>query len=188
MGLRRRRAEDLSETFLGAGGFKARSLEAGTDYLSENDWQDLRKLVANRPVQPSLALVILGRAHQLLDEGNFKHATVEAVTALEVAISERIRANGKPLEKSLQSFWQLPLEAQISTLAVVLGLDLSDVTVAIEAIKLRNDIVHEGYSPREGAETHVKALFRTVSALLPNPHVKFPSDTWANMIGPEEKV
>jgi hypothetical protein len=45
-----------------------------------------------------------GRAHQLWDQGNLKFAIVEGVTAVEVAISERLREKGKPLEKSLKIF------------------------------------------------------------------------------------
>jgi hypothetical protein len=73
-------------------------------------------------------------------------------------------------------------------MAVVLDLDMPDVELAIKAIDIRNNIVHEGYNPPEDAEKYLKALLRTAAALLPNPRVKFPSDTRANKLEAEKKI
>jgi hypothetical protein len=139
------------------------SLPDFTNFLNKSDWADVASLM-QKTYKPSLALVILGRAYQLWDQGNLKFAIVEGVTAVEVAISERLREKGNPLEKSLQNFWGLPLHAQLSTMAVVLDLVMPDVELAIKAIDIRNNIVHEGYNPPEDAEKYLKALLTTAAA------------------------
>jgi hypothetical protein len=58
--------------------------------LTEQDWSELQKLMS-AGFEPSLATTLAARAYELLDEDRFRHALLEAASALEVAIQERLR-------------------------------------------------------------------------------------------------
>jgi hypothetical protein len=60
-----------------------------SEYLTEKDWIDLSKIVQEK-YDPPLSVFQLMRAHQLSDEGNLKHAFIEGVSALEIALHELI--------------------------------------------------------------------------------------------------
>jgi hypothetical protein len=62
-----------------------------------------------------------------------------------------------------------------------------DVEHSIKAIKMRNDVIHEGWDPTEKAKDELDGLLRTVSALLPGPRFRFPSTHSGNTVAPEEK-
>src|SRR5439155_16145470 len=79
---------------------------------------------------------------------NVRHALIEGITTLEVTIGEFLRSKlegDKELASAMQSFWSLPLSAQIVTVASIHGhIDLQDIKLVNRAIELRNKIAHEG--------------------------------------------
>ena len=162
-----------------------------SDYPSKNDWQELKE-AAESDYEPALGALALARAHQLKDQGNVRHAVVEGVTALEIALSEFLRARfeeRKDLLDSAQAFYELPLKTQLLILAASNSkVSMTDVEETIKIVDVRHKIVHEGKSPSPSDETKVSALFRTVAAFLSGPGFRFPRlITGENMLfGPDE--
>lgn len=76
------------------------------EYLSEKDWRDIKNLTNNN-WRPSQAISTLIRAIELFDNGEVKYAIVEAVTALEMALSEVVRE--RLLAEGITDY-NLPLE------------------------------------------------------------------------------
>ena len=146
--------------------------------ISFQDWQELQRAV-EEGYHPSVAAQITSDAHSLLDGGDLKHALIEGVTALEVAIKQFIdrktKAGNVPGEE-LKAFWDLPRKTQLAALAVnMAGLDPNDLALALQAIEMRNDVVHEGYVPPPDTQGMVAALLRVTSTFLQGPPFKFPS-------------
>ena len=161
-------------------------------YLSKDNWLSLESFNPEQ-CNDSLSIKLLSRAHQLNDEGNIRQSFVEGVTSLELALNEffQKRVNlGKSLRREMKSFWQLPLHAQLTTVASCLpNSSHDDIEIAIRAIRVRNKIVHEGFNPRNDFETKkiIKALFRIISKLLSDIDLKFPSaSNSGNTLFPKE--
>src|SRR6185437_8791719 len=93
------------------------------EFLTKDDWQEISRVVAS-DYEPSFASVILARTHRLLDQGEINQALIEGVTAVEVALSDFMRAKvaaNKLLADKVQSFWNIPLPAQIISVVATLG-------------------------------------------------------------------
>jgi hypothetical protein len=159
-------------------------------YLTEEDWQELAQ-TAQQEYEPSTAAYILARTHQLLDQDNLKHALIEGVSALELALSEFIRRklhDSDLLVESIKAFWNSPLHSRVVSLAPILDtLSLQDIEHTVKAIKMRNEVVHEGWSPTDDAKVELSGLLHTVAALLTGPRFKFPSAKPGNAIMSEDQ-
>jgi len=159
------------------------------EYLSEQDWQDLSQAL-EQDYEPSLAASILSLAHQLCDEDDLKHAFIEGVSALEIALQEFVDCrlgSSETLRKSASKFMELPLPAQITIVATTLKLPVGDVENAIKAVKRRNDVVHEGHNPPQDAKKELMGLMKIVGSLLAGPKFKFPEGNLGNAIRPIEE-
>ena len=159
-------------------------------YLTKDDWQELG-LASPQRYTPSLSANLLASSHQFLDQDNLKHAFIEGVSALEIALGDFIRQklDGDDfLTKSISSFWQLPLNAQIVSITSAVGtIPLCDVGLTVDAIKMRNQVVHEGWEPSEDTKHALSALLRTTAALLSGPRFRFPSINPGNKVMPLEE-
>jgi hypothetical protein len=84
------------------------------EYLSERDWRDISSLLHSDWSQ-SQAVSTLIRAIELFDNGQDRYAIVEAVTALEMALSEvaRERLLTESLSEYTQPLESLPFIAQL---------------------------------------------------------------------------
>lgn len=137
------------------------------DFLVEDDWKNLPSLVQSTDLV-STASQVLGRAHCLYDEGQSEHALVEGVTALEIAIGEFLRAslnnNATHFKDELKRFQRISLSAQLVVIAGALGIPGLDLTEAVKAVDLRNDIVHKGHSLQ--AKTNVRKLIRGLAMVV----------------------
>jgi len=157
------------------------------EYLTKDDWQELPG-ISQAGYGPSLAAFLLAEAHQFLDQGNLKHALIEAVSALDVALHDFIRqklAGEVSLTDSVQGFWELSLGARmISVVTALGGVSLEDMKLAAKAIKMRNDVVHKGWNPPATAKGQLLGLLRTVSSLLPGPRFRFPTANPGNALRP----
>jgi hypothetical protein len=154
-------------------------------YLTEEGWQELRE-VAREGYEPSLGAVILSRTHQLLDQGNMRHAVIEGVIALEVALSELIRRKlgaAESLIERMSAFWNLPLPSQLVSIAAPLGtVSSQDIEDTVRAIEMRNKVIHQGWNPPDDAAVALSGLLRTVAALLSGPRFRFPSGHFGNSL------
>lgn len=139
---------------------------------------------------PSLAAVMLARAHRFLDEGYLRQALVEGVSCLEIALEEFMReriGSASILKKSLSSFWDLPLRTRIVSIAGTLGTKyLQGIEPTLKAIDNRNKVVHEGWTPPDTANVELRALLNSVARLLPGPSFRFPSSRAGNRLRPPE--
>ena len=127
------------------------------------------------------------------DEGDYKQAIIEGNTSLEVAISDLFKDRlslSKILKKEMESFWQLPIRAQLTVISSLIeGLSSKDIENSIYMIKIRNEIVHEGFSPKNDFDTRKKleSLFTIISKIISSKPIKFPSAAKGNTLFPEEK-
>lgn len=148
------------------------------DYISEQDWQDLRA-VCGKDYTPSVGAFALCRANEFLDKNDLRYALIDGVTALEIGIHEYVR-NRLPadnsLHKELAAFWNLPLRAQLISLGLAIGkAGMQEITDTIEAIKLRHDLIHEGIEPSDAHRQKIIALLKTASTFMTGPSFRLPT-------------
>jgi hypothetical protein len=158
-------------------------LSSFTDYLTQKDWHELQGL-CRQGRNPSLAVRLLIRAHRLLEDAELRSAFIEANSALEVALSEILseRIAGS-LKDAFQSFWELPLPAQVIAVSAVRGgLPPEDLELALKSIKRRNAIIHEGQTPPVEAKQEVEGMLRTIGWLLGGLPIKMPSRRYLNLV------
>lgn len=159
------------------------------EYLTKENWYEITDSF-NNAYDPPQASHLLAQAHRSDDQGNLAYALVEAVTALEVAVAEAIRSGvkSKELTGAIQSFWTLPLPAQVVMVAgLVRGISEKDIRDSIQAIKVRNAIVHEGLKPSDEARKYLHGVFRTIGGLQGGPVFRFPSANPGNAVMSVEK-
>ena len=158
-------------------------------YLTHTDWAQLAETL-KKGYQPDSAGLLLARAHQLMDEDSLKYALVEAVTALDIALGNFLRAkikNSSALKDAAQSFYKLQLPARTVALTAFLeNVNAADLEAALEAIKMRNKVAHEGWQPSEQEIPKVRekllALFAVIGALLDGPSFRFPKSNIGNKL------
>jgi len=161
-------------------------------YISQEDWKSLDNIDPCE-FKLTLSIKLLQTAHQLMEEGDFKQAIIEGNTALEVAISDLFKDRislSKQLKKEMESFWQLKIRAQLTVIAsLIQGLSRDDIENSIEMVKVRNKIVHEGFSPKNDFATRkkLKSFFSIISKIISEKNIRFPSTKDANTLFPEEK-
>jgi hypothetical protein len=148
-----------------------------SEYLTEENWQELVEAY-QKGYGPSAAAFVLSRAHQSLKEGNIRQAFVEGTTAIEIALHEFIRNNQQAsgsLPESMQAFWTLPMRSQLIIVLTILGnTTTQQIEEAVKAVKIRNDIVHEGKKPPAGSKDKLSILLRLVASIVSGPKFKFP--------------
>ena len=160
------------------------------EYLTEEDWGELAKAVGEK-YEPSLAAFALSRTNQFLNQGNLKQALVEGVSALEIALDEFIRQKfhgANSLLGLMSPFYELRLPVKVTTVATISGkIPSQDIEHTIEAIDMRNRVIHEGWNPPDNASQHLRGLLRTTAILLSGPQFRFPSANPGNALMPPEK-
>jgi hypothetical protein len=163
-----------------------------SSYFSKEDWKALDNIDLSE-FKPTLAVKLLQIAHQLKDEGDYKQAIIEGNTSLEVAISDLFKNRlslSKVLKKEMESFWQLQIRAQLTVISSLIeGLSHKDIENAISIVKIRNNILHEGFSPKDDFDIRKKldSLFTIIAKLISNKPIKFPSASTANTLFPDDK-
>lgn len=170
--------------------------ESFDDYLTKDDWQQIARLSSDE-YEPSLAEVLLGEAHELRDTGNLRHALVQGVTALEAALEQvlreraaGLRAVDPDLADRLWGSWtnNISLPIRLTATATILGNPPpQDIQRAIEAIKLRDKVVHEGWRPAaddRDVELNLSKLLTVSAALLSRPTFRFPTANPGNQLEP----
>lgn len=156
------------------------------EYINKADWQSLAGYYKKEYSPPPSANILL-RTHELLDQGNLRHAFIEGTTAFEVALYEFMRdklRDRRILQDSLSSFYQLSLPSQLTSVAVALGLDLEDIENATKAIEIRNKIVHKNYDPPSSSKDKLQGLMNVTASLIPGPNIRFPTINPGNAIYP----
>jgi hypothetical protein len=155
------------------------------DYMRPDDWAKIQELV-RADYSPTTAVRVIALAHHLLEEGNLRHALVEAASAVELAIPEGIHAHyaGRTIVlQQLGAIANMKLKPQIVAVAAQarhIGEDL--VQSAVEAVDLRNAVVHEGKEIGREAEPLVRALLAFAQALLATVPIKCPTRELFNRV------
>ena len=159
-------------------------------YLTEKDRKEVAKVV-QKGYEPTLAGQILCRAQQFADQDNLKYAFTEGVLALELAISEFVKKNLQVVPSLLgeiSSFWKLPLRAQlVSVAAISERIPTEHIEKAIEAIKIRNELVHEGSVPPSNAIDKLYGLLNATAALISGPKFRLLSANPGNVNQPAKE-
>ena len=161
-----------------------------SEYLNATDWKEIEKVV-NEGYMPNLSAYALVRTHQLLDFGSLKYAFIEGVIALELALNEfilnRLKSN-KLLIEANQAFWNLPLRSQLITMtSLIVDISQSDIEKAMQAIDIRNKIIHEGWEPSKDTSEKIEGLLKVVAKLVKGPRFRFPTAFPSNEIKPIEE-
>ena len=166
--------------------FVAKPMPDYLQYMNEDDWNNLSALSGNRSSSDNFLI----RCHQLCEEGDLRLAFIEAATALELSINHflRERSTSDFRTASFESFYNLPLRTQLSIISSIInGIAPEQIDKSIEAVDIRNKIVHEGYEPPFKAATELYCLLRTISTVLGGGVTKFPSHRFPTTSVPEEK-
>jgi len=123
-------------------------------YMTKSDWMRLAaSATAEQTFSPALRILV--DAERCLIEDQQLHALVQAITALEIAISEYTlscyRANSKA-SKQMSSWSESREETLGSRLAALFARSAThshQVESTLHAIALRNRIVHKGFRPAD---------------------------------------
>lgn len=86
-------------------------------YVTKEDWKEIPNLIEQFKEEPSVTLRLVSRAHDLSEEGGMKYALIESITALESAISHRLKEKLKVTPKILNKadpFRGINLQAQVT--------------------------------------------------------------------------
>ncbi len=150
-------------------------------YISVSDWHDMHKLMAQK-FEPPLASSVTARANELLEGGNIRHAIIEAVTAIEIAIAG-VMTRAEVDKNELNFFWSTGLQNRLMIVAAARGdLDRKSLDKLLEIIDLRNKIVHEGRSATEMSRPLVRLVLRALQCWIDGPLPKFPRASHGNRL------
>ena len=152
------------------------------EYLTENDWRRLQRDF-NLCRKKTLTLSVLGRAHELCDNGHIQEAFVQGVTALELAIHDFMRC--KVPSDSVEQFSKLPLHTQSFVLGTSIGISSVELNNTKKAIELRNKIVHEGQEAKDERRELFLSLLKVSSQFLGLKEFKIPVLVSSNQLSPQ---
>lgn len=162
------------------GGMRGRGYE---EYLTEEDWRSLQR--KRYPEEISLALELFGKTAQSLGWGESRQAFVNVISTLEIALTRRMQVPSEHARTttalaSLHDQQTLPARAALVMLAT--GQAPEAVEAVLNAIDVRNKVVHEGYQPKS---TEINALYgamKAIGLLLGLTVVKIPTLDSSNIL------
>jgi len=156
-----------------------------SDYLTEKNWLKFKGLV-NQGHSPSFAQKQLIKAFITLDSGDLEKAFIDAVTVLEIALDKYYKSINNKSEKIGKLFNRIKdigNKEQLSNIFInhdtVATIDLE---AAIDAIDIRNKIVHEGYTPRHDDKVKLEVLLKLNSLLIDEPFSNLISSNTGNSL------
>lgn len=160
------------------------------EYLTENDWRRIQSSFSPTSTLP-LALRVIARAHQLHDSGHVNESFVQAVTGLELSIEYFVANSALRLSKDVAAFANqlltLPLKVQLSILATATSrIPVATIDTAIDAIDLRNKIVHEGSTGEDERRRMFLAIAECARVFLGLTEFKTPVLNSGNQLSAPE--
>ena len=148
----------------------------------------LQQLINGRQEVP-LAGYVLSKARSLKAQGEIGVAIVEATTALELALKNKMRRmlrNSETCRDKAQAFYHLGLAQQVAILGSTLhGVSVAKLEQCISGIEVRNKVVHDGENPEDIPEPVWDGLFSVTSSLLGPPAYKLPLYDIGSLIAPD---
>lgn len=159
-------------------------------FLTQDDWTGIKKLVEQN-YNPTIPGYFLRKSHQAFNNKNNAQALIQGVTSLELALEDFIsnKTKGDPaLNSALNSFKELSLPAKTTSILAITGkMDGNGIKNIIEAIRIRNEIVHEGKEPEEIGDEIKNSLLEVIGLLIENIELKFPDPNSGNTLYPKIK-
>jgi hypothetical protein len=162
------------------------------EYLTECDWRKIQKEIASgepfgskKNRKAPLALLLVGKAHELHASRHVRQAVIEAVTALEVALGFFMSSVG--LE--IADHKEFKDRCRLSLCLTIVGRSSGRIgpellKEAVRGIELRNAIVHEGGEPPKDYATALSAMLKAAVALLRIDEHKMPVVDGGNELAP----
>jgi len=161
------------------------------NYITEEDWNDI-KSKTKIEYSPSYVMTLLIQAWEHHNQRNTKYAILDGVTALELAVDELLRNELGKMNiqfnkiDEFNTTQRLPIKTMIVT-AMKGNIKTEEINDTLEAIKIRNDIVHEGKNPPNDADKRIMGLINTISKLIEDRDFRFTFGNRANAIGDVKK-
>ena len=163
-----------------------------SEYLLKSDWKGLPDRILDSK-HSSTASQLIGRAKYLRDERRYEHSLIDAVSSLEISLSEHVVTRLQGIAKAsgkVGPFHRLPLPIRLLALIGTIDIDDASVELALDAIDLRNDVIHEGrlLSDLPEAKMHklLKALSKIIGKLSQPESIKSPSANVGYVVSDEE--
>jgi hypothetical protein len=155
------------------------SVAAFFRYLTQQDWCDIAARAARRELHPSDVAQVVGRAHHLAEDGELRLALVEAVTALEVAVSVVLRrhfSDAQAFRQALKSFDRATLAGRVTAASGYTGrIPAEHVKKLIEGIEARNRIVHAGAPAPNNVRDLLYSVLDAATLFDSGERFKYPS-------------
>ena len=158
-------------------------------FLTEVDWQNMPKILKDYNGE-SAASESSARANEYLEQGELRHAIIDSVTAIELMIPDflKIRCKESRLQKALNPFFDnASIVQQWAIVGTLLGLPDDKIKNGLDVIEMRNKIVHKNKTPAKPFESKLKTFLGTLSNLLGEPELRFPTHHVGNMLRSEEQ-
>ena len=158
-------------------------------FLTEVDWQNMPKILKDYNGE-SAASESSARANEYLEQGELRHAIIDSVTAIELMIPDflKIRCKESRLQKALNPFFDnASIVQQWAIVGTLLGLPDDKIKNGLDVIEMRNKIVHKNKTPSKPFESKLKTFLGTLSNLLGEPELRFPTHHVGNMLRAEEQ-
>lgn len=167
------------------------------DFLTEKVWKEIQSYFHD--YKATLSGELISQSRKLVDNKQLRHAFIEGVCALELALNEFVtdrtakinlrqnkivkNKNDDLKKSSIGRLRDMPLPSQVIIVAAMLeSTDSESVQATIDVIELRNKIVHEGFTPDIKTVTLLEGMFRLISTMLPKPQFLFPKLTGHNRL------
>lgn len=152
------------------------------ELISESDWQSLKK---KNFLKRNPAYEYLVKSIHLRDNGELRDAYIDACITLELVMSSLFI---KFTNEKLKCFFDMPRKAQLCVIAnlVLKKFPKSIITNACKAIDKRNDIIHEGYKPKNSDEKYYSSLIEVIKELL-DCDIKTPRKNIGQIVWPKLK-
>lgn len=153
------------------------------EYLTEADWRKFQAQEWKDDID--VGIQMLGTATEALDTGNWSYAFVTVASALEIALSARMKKGEShpQIKKALNRFDdQETLPGRSAVVLLACGAELDAVSAVLAAIEIRNRVVHEGARPTEQQASALRPVMQTIGKLMQIDALKTPILTNGNQL------
>jgi hypothetical protein len=159
---------------------------AYADLLTERDWRHLQATRCLKEIP--LELHLLGEASRFLHAQDFRQAFVAAASALDIALSRRLRVPSgasQVLRSTIQSFVDKQgLSTGAAITFLLAGTAREDIEIVLDTLRIRNGVVHEGYLPNQANVIVLRRFMGITSRFIGLPEFKAPELTNGNSLAP----
>jgi len=133
-------------------------------FLNYHDWFSIPKIMESEIPLP-LSIEFLAESHLFEDSEEIRFSYIIAVTALERAIIELIHTKMKNYLKILNKFIDENNKTKLIVISKLINIPQDDLSKSLEALDIRNTIIHDGILKDANHYEILHGLFRTISAI-----------------------